>query len=174
MARPSPFRLLSLLLWFVLASTSTASTSTAQSYRKKSTVDECFGKFTPARTPLKIPTGSAANPQGHSRLRAFTLDTLHELGHTIREHPAQTAILSLLVYIKLHHPELAKNQKHFFQVNDMEMKALGLLWLICSLDESWYVEAAKWLKGVWTQAMSLLRKLVHRLVGWWKGTATKG
>eukprot|EP00624_Nannochloropsis_granulata_P004350 evm.model.NODE_31743_length_9368_cov_32.978970.3 len=174
MARPSPYRLLSLLLWFVLASTSTASASTASSYRKRSTTDGCFGKFTPARTPLKIPTGSAANPQDHARQRVFTRDILHDLAHTIREHPAQTAILTLMVYIKLNHPELAKNQKHFFQVSDREIKALGLLWLICSVDESWYAEAANWLKGVWTHTMSLLQKLLHRLVVWWKGTATKG
>lgn len=175
MARPSPLRLLSLLLWFVIALVGTsASTSTVSSHRKKAVSDVCYGKFTPARTPLKIPTGSAAGPQGPPKRRVFSRDTLHDVVHTIREHPAQTAILSVMVYIKLKHPELAKNQNHFFQINDKEVKALGLLWLICSVDESWYVEAATWLKGVWMRASSLLRELVRRLVVWWKSTVMKG
>ena len=170
MARPSPLRLLSLLLWFVLAILGTS----ASSLRKPAANDACYGKYTPARTPLKIPTGSAAGPQGPTRHRVFSRELLHDLAKTIREHPAQTAVVSLMVYIKLNHPELAKNQKHFFQINDKEVKALGLLWLIFSVDESWFVEAAAWLKGAWTRASELLRELVHRLVVWWKGTVIKG
>jgi len=175
MARPSPLRLLSLLLWFVLCVVgTTASTSTVSSHRKKAVSDVCYGKFTPARTPLKIPTGSGAGSQVPTRRHVFSRDTLHALAHTIQEHPAQTAILSLMVYIKLNHPELAKTQNHFFQINDKEVKALGLLWLICSVDEAWYVEAAAWLKGVWARATSLLRELVRRLAVWWKGNKMKG
>ena len=79
-----------------------------------------------------------------------------------------------MIYIKLNHPELAKTQNHFFQISDKEVKALGLMWFICSVEESWYVEAASWLKGVWARATSVLRELMRRLVAWWKGTMTKG
>ena len=98
MARPAPLRLLSLLLWFVLCVVgTTASTSKVSSHRKKAVSGVCYGNFTPARTPLKIPTGSAAGSQVPARRRVFSRDTLHALAHTIQEHPAQTAILSLMV-----------------------------------------------------------------------------
>ena len=166
-----PLLFLPTLLLFVLSTL--ASTAAAAATKRE---QQPYGKFTCARTPLKMkmPTGAATPPKPKQRGTAgIGTDPFRSLAHAVTEHPAQAAMLGAIVYLKVAHPELAVSRHNHFAIDNKEVKALAILWFAWNVEASWFTEAGAWLRKVWSGLWHVLSQWLRRLAGWWKRVTVK-
>jgi hypothetical protein len=163
MARPPLLSVLCLLLLYTHFICRTTSVSSS----RKTACDVRFGKYTSARTPLKICTTERTAEQIFQRHHLISGETVHAMVSYVRKNPTQSAVLSLMVYIRIAHPKFANGRKNFFHITGKEAKALAISWLLWKTDRSWLDIPFAWLKTVWRHVKVTILRLVKRFVTWW-------